>query len=168
MILIFIMVFYIRVHLHRSFVLSYMSISQSLSIGDSVYESDWLDADLMSKKFILFIIVRSRRRVCLRAETFSIVSLQSFGSVRVAIVFYPTFVVVAMQFFCALDDVRCPVRAQLSMKPFILFSSGRSSVPATHISRYYGKCTMDQQQHPSHHWLCRKAICNGSWSRELR
>lgn len=82
------MVFYIRVHLHRSFVLSSMSISQSLSIGDSVYESDWLDADLMSKKFILFIIVRSRRRVCLRAETFSIVSLQSFGSVRVAIVFY--------------------------------------------------------------------------------
>lgn len=143
------------------FVLPCTSISQSLSIGDSVYESDWLDADLMSKKFILFIILRSRRRVCLRAETFSIVSLQSFGSVRVAIIFYPISVVVVMQFFCdVVDDVRCPVRAQLSMKPFILFASCRSSVPATHISRYYGKCTTDQ--HRSHHWLCRKAIYNGS------
>lgn len=56
---------------------------QSTSIGDSVYECDWLEGDLTSKKFLLFIILRSRRPVCLRAETFSIVSLKNFSSVRV-------------------------------------------------------------------------------------
>lgn len=61
---------------------------QSVAIGSRIYESDWLDADLTSKKFILFIILRARRPVCLRAETFSIVSLQSFGAVG-----WPYFVV---------------------------------------------------------------------------
>lgn len=64
---------------------------QSSSVGDRIYESDWLEGDLTSKKFILFIILRSRRPVCLRAETFSIVSLASFGSVRVDIIFYLSY-----------------------------------------------------------------------------
>lgn len=122
---------------------------QSLSIGDSVYESDWLNGDLTSKKFLLFIILRSRRPVCLRAESFSIVSLQSFGSVRVAIIFYRHHLLL-------LHFLRPGLFYGTQLQHKIWFIC-RFLVPATHISRYYGKCTMGQP--PSHHSPCNEEQC---------
>lgn len=119
---------------------------QSSSIGDRIYESDWLEGDLTSKKFVLFIILRSRRPVCLRAETFSIVSLASFGSVRVDIFYF------SIPTGDALGYCYYPASLLLLKYSFITLTFCRFAVPATRISLFSGKCISDRD----HRYPCKR------------
>uniref|UniRef100_A0AAR5P071 Odorant receptor n=1 Tax=Dendroctonus ponderosae TaxID=77166 RepID=A0AAR5P071_DENPD len=58
---------------------------QSLLTREACYEFDWINADLQVKNMLLIIMERSKRPLHLTAGKFSILSLDSFTSVRTAL-----------------------------------------------------------------------------------